>query len=264
VLWQDGGSGVPRILRLTLPVESNSDAGPSVARTGDHTDGAPRYGAGTPPTEDPEVASTAGVAGGSPGVLAHGRDFVETWAEVAYDRDGETVGRLMVSAAEGHPREVALVRFGEPAPRVLWQPLEGGGRLLLGYRDARHAKDRARLHLLALAPDLKPRGRPSRVARANGPGGPSLGACGRALIAAAPRTYYRDVLIGVTRVDAALRREGGEQQLYEDGRRLALAALRCLGEGAALLVLGEHATSAHPEARVRATTVRCETEEVRR
>jgi hypothetical protein len=279
VLWQDAERGAPRVLRLDLPLGAIG-AGEATQR---------RVAGATP-----ELASTPGVIGGSPSLLARQGHVVATWAETAYV-DGETVGRVVARRDDGPLRELATVRVDTPAPQIVWQPRPadaaageapsgeaspgtsagsgaaisgaagngrtvpgaGAGRFVLGYRDARSASDRPRLHLLALGPDLTPRGRPSRVARANGPGGPSLAACGRALLAAAPRTYYRDALIGLTRIDAALRRDGGEQQLYEDGRQLALAALRCTGEARALLVIGEHATSAHPEARVRATALRC-------
>ena len=62
----------------------------------------------------------------------------------------------------------------------------------------------------------------------------------------------RDVLVGITRLSTDLLTRGREQQVYEDGRAIAQAALGCTSRGP-LLVTGEQGTETQPEARLRAT-----------
>jgi hypothetical protein len=233
VLWQDATPGAHRIMRAEVP----------------------RDVAGAPYADaiQPRPVSLDELVGTGPTLVLHQGRAVAGWAEYGFDATGGTLGRVLVDGAAGAAVEVAQLGFDLPMPRLAEN---GVGGLALAYRDTASLRDKAGLYVVALGDRLRPIGSPRRIARANGPGPATLTACSGSMFAVAPRTYQRDILVGLTRLTPDLTARGREQQVYEDTRAIAQAALGCTSEGP-LLVTGEQGTAAWPDARLRATTLEC-------
>ncbi len=233
LLWQDASGGRMRILRAEVPrATSGAPWGDAVA---------------------PRPVSVDALPGTGPALIVHEGRTVAAWAELGVDAAGRTIGRILVDAGRGAAVEAAEVAYDAPAPQLASVGADG---LALAYRDTRGRRDKSGLYVVGLGARLQPLAAPRRIARANGPGAPSLAACAGSLFAVAPRTYQRDVLVGITRLTPDLATRGREQQIYEDGRAIAQAALGCTRTGP-LLVLGERGTATRPHARLLATALDC-------
>lgn len=233
VLWQDASPGAYRIVRAEVPRD---------------VEGAPYADA-----IEPRPVSVDELVGTGPTLVLYEGHAIAAWAEYGFDATGGTLGRVLIDGARGAAVEAAQLGFDMPTPRLAEN---GTGGLALVYRDTESLRDKSGLYVVALGDRLRPIGAPRRIARANGPGAATLTACVGSVFAIAPRTYQRDILVGLTRLTPDLTERGREQQVYEDGRAIAQAALGCTRAGP-LLVTGEQGTATRPEARVRATTLEC-------
>ena len=236
VLWQDATPGQVHIMRAEIP----------------RAVGAVPHSAAI----EPRAVSVNALVGSGPALVLHDGHAIASWAEIGFDESGGTVGRLLVDGDRGAAVEATELGFDLPMPHLADN---GAGGLALAYRDTTRHRDKSGLYVVALGDRLRPMGAPRRIARANGPGGATLTACAGSVFAVAPRTYQRDILIGITRLSADLSTRGREQQVYEDGIAIAHAAMRCTSAGP-LLVVGERGTAARPAARLRATTLVCDAE----
>jgi hypothetical protein len=233
VLWQDTSDGRTRILRADIPRSA-----------------APRLGADD---VDTRTLSVDALDGTGPTLTLRDGHAIAAWGEVGSAPDGRTFGRIVVDAGRGPVDVVDTLSFDAPMPQLL---AHGTDDLALAYRDTTSRRDKSGLYVVSLGARLRPIAPPRRIARANGPGGPALAACAGSIFAVAPRTYQRDLLVGITRLTPDLTARGREQQLYEDGRAFAHAAIACTPRGP-LLVTGERGTATRPEARLLATPLSC-------
>gem|GEM_PF-1881284 len=242
VLWQDATPGQVHIMRAEIPrAVAGNDARNAVPYTA---------------AIEPRAVSVDALVGSGPALVLHDGHAIASWAEIGFDETGGTVGRLLVDGDRGAAAEATELGFDLPMPHLIGN---GVGGLALAYRDTTRNRDKSGLYVVALGDRLRPMGAPRRIARANGPGGATLTACAGSVFAVAPRTYQRDILVGITRLSADLATRGREQQVYEDGIAIAHAAMRCSAAGP-LLVVGERGSAARPVARVRATTLVCDDE----
>jgi hypothetical protein len=233
VLWQDTSDGRTRILRADVPRDSAAASPDAII--------------------DPRPLSVDALVGTGPTLTTRAGETIAAWGEVGIAPDGRTFGRLVADAGRGPVDVIDALAFDAPMPQLL---AHGDDDLALAYRDTSARRDKAGLYVVGLGARLRPLGRPRRIGRANGPGGPALAACAGSVFAVAPRTYLRDVLVGITRLTRDLGARGREQQLFEDGRAFAHVALGCTPRGP-LLVVGERGTATRPEARLLATPLTC-------
>jgi hypothetical protein len=233
VLWQDTSEGRTRIVRADIPRDTHA----------------------VPASDDLDLRplSADALAGSGPTLTTHDGETIAAWGEIGIAPDGRTFGRIVADAGRGPVDVVDALAFDAPMPQLLAHGRDG---LALAWRDTSAHRDKSGLYVVGLGARLQPLARPRRIARANGPGGPALAACAGSVFAIAPRTYLRDVLVGITRLTPDLAARGREQQLFEDGRAFAHAALTCTPRGP-LLVVGERGDAVRPEARLLATPLTC-------
>lgn len=238
VLWHDGSPERWTVWRARVPH----------LRGGRLRSG---HGASDTPQVDPEPLSTPHLAASSPALVTYAGEAITIWAETWMEAGFPRGHVLATRGRSPSPTLVADVDHEDPAPSVAAD--ERG--LVVLFRDLRRPSPRASLFAQRLGDDLRPRGRPARVTRADAERGARGVACLGGLVAVVPRTWDNDTLIGLDLLDLDLKKRVAEQQIYEWAARFTRADAACV-DGTLITLVGERASGLSPEARLHTMELR--------
>jgi hypothetical protein len=252
------------VMRRTFGDVGSGTRGVSVASTGEglavaYFDGALASvlfaDVGDEPKPEPRVVSREGPTAGPPHLFVDGDRLLLTWAETIVDPMTDSlVGEVLISDLDNEPVRFANVLYDDAQPRIA-RDAEG---LVVGFRDENPAGSRVGLFVARAGSNLEREGEPSRVGRSDAASGVSLFPCADGLYAVAPHSYSRrEMLVGVSRLDARLESIAGERQIYTSGERYEHGTGTC-ADGAALILVAERGRTPAEEVELKAMTLRCD------
>jgi hypothetical protein len=156
---------------------------------------------------------------------------------------------LGTDLASGQAHAVARGTYLHPTVDVV--ATEGGYALV--YRDDADDDDVPEYYHVSIGLDGSAQTAPARISKADAFVGPRLATQDDLLVAAAIRSFQRNLLVGLNRFDKHGRKVGGELQIYADKTDFVRADV-ARGEGFLLLAYGEDRDGS---GRVLASRVRC-------
>ena len=175
------------------------------------------------------------------------------WSEtVAGDRGGKSTIKVALFSKDldlDSGRTVATSRFVYPSPSL--SASRNGFALL--FRDDEDGDETPEYHFLALSSAGKITGDRERISTSDGLRGPTLVESGDGFIGATIRSFQRNLLIGLNRLDGRGRKMGGEFQVYADKSDFVRVDIAERG-GKVVIVYAEER---HDRGRVLAGTVTC-------
>jgi hypothetical protein len=180
-------------------------------------------------------------ASAAPALLWQGDRYYLAWSESALEPGSEAPSQIWLMREGSAPRKLVESAVFDPAPSLTWN----GTELVLGFRDRRAHDKRSELYVTRLDTELKAKGSPLRVGRANSEGPPELHTCGKLRAAVLPREYGGEHYVAVHALDAELHNLGGGHQYYANSREFVLTDATCSTDGLTLLV-GERAPPDKP------------------
>ena len=200
VAWHDGMLGVSKIRVAAIDAET-FEVKNQVALGGDGVVAAPSLAAkdGLITLAWSETASKQGRGGEGRDVVGGGLSAVN-------------IAVLSRRLALSGKQTLATSRFVNPSPRLAVSE-EG---IALVYRDDEDGDDTPEYHFIPLAPNGTKRGDRQRISTADGYKGPALVADADGFIGATVRSFQRNLLIGLNRMDRMGHKRGGEFQVYAD------------------------------------------------
>lgn len=257
--------GVTRVIERREGVGADG-LGVALARSGGHVavgwqraDGATSaaWVADVGEPSEPRRLSRGGFRATAPALVYDGDALLTVWGELWIDREGDSTGRLQLTAGHRAPRTIAELAYEQALPVLTPDPSEGASGAILAFRDRRPAGTRPAVMLARVDAST----RDAQVvagAHANAAGASLAVPCEHAVMVVAPRTHSRtERLVSVRRHAQSLEGMGPEQQLYEHASTFEWADAVCLGERL-LIVYGARSSPSTPVGSVRATTLDCE------
>jgi hypothetical protein len=196
------------------------------------------------------ISRNKGLAG-APFILQDGERTEIVWAET-WVESNDLRGEILLSDGKSAAYALADVHYHSSMPQLI----KLAGETILAYRDQRSPSEPPGVFVARLGNDERITGDVVRIARADTEERPSLSSCFNGVVAAAPRTYGRDRMVGVNWFDASLSKLGGEQQFCEDSREFSMAASVCV-DSRALLLIGERGSSTQQYTTIRGVTFWC-------
>jgi hypothetical protein len=200
-----------------------------------------------------KVTYRAETAAASPTLAKNGDRVAMAWSEtLPTSRMGESVVKVAILRADlslGAPKTVTTSRFMHPSPSLT---VADSGFALV-FRDDEDGDDTPEYHFLSLDGAGEKRGARARISTADGLRGPTLVPVDDGFIGATIRSFQRNLLIGLNRMDKRGRKLGGEFQVYADNTdfvRVDIAKNR----GKVIIVYAE---DRREKGRVLAATVKC-------
>ncbi len=199
----------------------------------------------------PRVISRNKGLAGAPFILRDSEEDKIVWAETWVEGE-DLEGEIMLSDGKSAPYSLVDVHYHAAVPQLV----QLSGETVLGFRDQRKPSDPPGIYVARLGDDDRIVGELVRIARADTEEPPSLSACFEGVVAAAPRTYGHDRMVGVNWFDASLSKLGGEQQFCEDTREFSLASSICI-DSRALILIAERGSSTQEYTSIRSATFWC-------
>jgi hypothetical protein len=187
--------------------------------------------------------SREGAIASHPALLVHRQRLYAAFAETRLPDGlrGEARSVIQLARDDEPARAVYESHAAESAPSLA---ADANG-LMLAFRNHRAGESRSELQVARLDDDLRVRGKPRTIGRANSEGAPSVHGCPAWTAALLPREYGSERFLAVNRLDGELASVGAGHQFYTSGRDYVLASGAC-ERGDLLLFAADRAAPMKP------------------